>query len=91
MRYVITGSSISELLLCAAAGNLARSKNQRDWTPLNAVLIPTLLTEATILDGEISTEDLLKIFLRCITERAEEEEYNVDDYDKYIEDEEEEE
>ena len=61
----------AEVLLCAAAGDLAISKNQMDWMPLNAVLLPPFLTEAEIFDGETSAEDLLKTFARTIMERAE--------------------
>ena len=42
---------IAEVLLCAAAGDLARSKNQRDWTSRNSVLLLPFLTEAAILHG----------------------------------------
>ena len=42
--------SITEVILRTASGNLARSKNQRDWTLRNAVLLPTFLTRAAILD-----------------------------------------
>ena len=44
--------TIAEVLLCAAAGDLARSKNQRDLTPRKAILLPPFLTEATILHGD---------------------------------------
>ena len=63
---------ITEVLLRAAAGNLARSKKHPYWTPHNAVLLPSFLTEAEILDGETAAEELLKIFARSITEIAEE-------------------
>ena len=33
---------ITEVLIRAAAGNLARSKKQRDWQSLNAVLLPPI-------------------------------------------------
>ena len=42
---------IMKVLLRAATRNLARSKNQRDWTPRNAVLLPPILTEVAILKG----------------------------------------
>ena len=42
---------IAEVLLRAAAGNLARSKKQCDWTTRNAVLLPPFLKEAAILHG----------------------------------------
>ena len=41
---------ITEVLLCDAAGDLARSKNQRDCTPRNAILLPQFLTGAAILN-----------------------------------------
>ena len=59
---------IAEVLLCAAAGDLARSKKQQDWTPHNAVLLPPFLTEAAILHGELEAGKLLKIFARSIME-----------------------
>ena len=65
---------ITEVLLHAAASDLARSKNQRDWTLRNAVLLPPFLTEDAILHGELDTGELLKIFARSITEWAKEEE-----------------
>ena len=43
---------IAEFLLCAAAGDLARSKKQRDWPSCNVVLLPPFLTKATILHSE---------------------------------------
>ena len=61
---------ITEVLLRAAAGNLARSKKQRDWTSHNAVLLPPFLTETAILHGELDVGELLKIFARSITEWA---------------------
>ena len=64
---------IAEVLLCAAAGDLARSKKQRDWTPHNDVFLPTFLTEAAILHGESDAGELLKVFARSITDWAKEE------------------
>ena len=63
---------ITEFLLRSAAGDLVRSKNQRDWTPRNAVLLPPFLTEAAILNLESDAGELLKIFAQSVTERAEE-------------------
>ena len=37
---------ITEVLLCAATGNLTSSNKQREWTPRNVVLTPTFITEA---------------------------------------------
>ena len=42
---------ITEVLLCAAASDLARSKKQQDWTPLNSVLFLPFLVDAAILNG----------------------------------------
>ena len=54
--------SVKEVLLCAAVGNLARSKKLRGWVSLNAILLPPFLTEAVILYGKTSTTELLKTF-----------------------------
>ena len=59
---------IAEVLLRAAAGNLAQYKKQRDWTPRNTVLLPPFLTEAAILHGKSDAGELLNIFARSITE-----------------------
>ena len=61
---------IAEVFLCVAAGNLARSKKQRDWTSRKAVLLPPFLTEAAILHGDSDAGELLNIFTRSITEWA---------------------
>ena len=78
---------ITEFLLRSAAGDLVRSKNQRDWTPRNAVLIPPFFTEAAILNLESDAGEILKCFAQSVTERAEEGEDadgddNVDDNNK---------
>ena len=52
---------IAEVLIRAAAGDLAQSKKQRDWTSRNAVLLPKFLTEAAILHGESDAGELLKV------------------------------
>ena len=57
---------IVEVLLCAAAGVLARSKKQCNWTSRNTVLLPPFLTEATILHGKSDAGELQKIFARSI-------------------------
>ena len=59
---------IAEVLLRVAAGDLARLKKQRDWTPRNTVFLPPFLTEAVILHGELDVGKLLKFFARSITE-----------------------
>ena len=64
---------IAEVLLCAAAGDLALSKKHREWTPRNAVLLPPSLTEATTVYGKSDTGDLLKIFVCSITKWAKDE------------------
>ena len=61
---------ITEVLLCAAAGNLARSKKQRDWHSLNTVLLPPFLTEVAIIHGKSDAGEPLKIFARLIMEWA---------------------
>ena len=43
---------IAEVIFRAADGDLVGSKKHRDWAPLNAVLLPSFLTEAEILDRE---------------------------------------
>ena len=61
---------IAEVILCAAAGDLARSKKQRKWTLRNVFLLPPFLTEAVILHSKSDAGKLLKIFARSITEWA---------------------
>ena len=61
---------ITEVLLCAAAADLAQSKKQRYCTPRNAVLLPPFLTEAAILHGESEAGELLNIFACSIIEWA---------------------
>ena len=63
---------IAEVLLHAAVGKLAHLKQQRDWTPRNAVLLPSFLTESAILYEELEAGDLLKIFAFSVTEWAKE-------------------
>ena len=63
---------ISEVLLCDAAADLARSKNQRYCTPRNAVLFPPSPTKAAILHEELDAGELLKNIDRSITEWAKE-------------------
>ena len=62
---------ITELLLRAAAGDLARLKKQQYWTLRNAVLLTPFIMEAEILDRGMYVGDLLKIFTGSITEREE--------------------
>ena len=54
---------IAEVLLRAANGNLARLKNQQDWTPRNPVLLPPFLNESAILHMELDAGELLNILL----------------------------
>ena len=63
---------IAEVLLRAAAGNLRRSKKQREWTPRNAIILPPFLMEAAILHRESDAVELLEIFSHFITEWAKE-------------------
>ena len=72
IAFAADGNKISltivEVLLHAAAGDLTRSKKQRDWTLCNTVLLPPFLTEVVILHGKLDAGKLLKIFARFITE-----------------------
>ena len=63
---------VTEVLLCAAVGNIARLKNLRDWALLNAVPLPPFLMEAAILDGKTSSAELIKIFTAKIVEHGSE-------------------
>ena len=63
----------TDVLLRAAAGELAKSKNLQDWTARNAVLLPPFLKEIA--------ETLLKILAKRISENEAEnsaEESNTD-------------
>ena len=51
----------TEFLLRAAAGKPVKSKNLRDWTFSNAVLLPPFLTDIALPDVETASEALLKI------------------------------
>ena len=57
---------ITKLLLRSAVGDLVRSKKQREWVALNAILIPPFLTKAAILDSETAATNLLKVFANYI-------------------------
>ena len=74
IAFAISGDKIyllvTEAILRTAAGNLARSKKERNWAPLKTILISPFLTEKMILDGDTSLEDLLNIFARGITDRT---------------------
>ena len=59
---------ITDVLLHAAAGDLTRSKKQRDWNSRNTILLPPFLTEDSILHGESDAGKLMKIFARSITD-----------------------
>ena len=71
----------TEVILRAAADKLARSKNHQDWKPRNAVLLLPFLTEAAIIDWRSDTGELLRIFARSVTNRAEKGEDNGGDDD----------
>ena len=79
-------SQIAEVLLCAAAGDLALPKKQPDWTPRKAVLLPKFLTEVAILHRESDAGELLEIFDRSITEWAKEGETSGGEDDENDED-----
>ena len=82
--------SVAEVILHAAGGNLARSKKQHNWTPINSFLLLPFLMEAEIIDGETTAEELFKIFARSITEISEEgEDDDEEENDKYSEEDEE--
>ena len=68
--------SLSPRYSFAPPSTTLRGQKKRDWVALNAVLIPPLLTEATILDSETSAANLLKVFVKCITAKGSEEEDN---------------
>ena len=53
---------ITEIILCTAFGNLARSKNLHGLVLPNFVLILSLLSNGVVLDGQVSASELLKIF-----------------------------
>ena len=72
----------TEVLLRAAAGELAKSKKLRDWTPRNEVLLPPLLTDITRTVVETTTEALLEIFSKRITEQEVENAADESDADK---------
>ena len=61
---------ITSFLLCAAAGNLVCLEKQRYWTLHNAVLLPSFLTEAAILNRGSDAGELLNIFSHSVAERA---------------------
>ena len=59
---------IIEILLCAATGDLASSRNQQYCMPRNSILLPPFLMEAAILNRESDAGELLNIFSSSITE-----------------------
>ena len=61
---------ITEVLLRAASGDLARLKKQQDWRPRNAVPLTSFLTDASILNRGLDAGELLKIFACSVMERA---------------------
>ena len=52
----------TEVLPHASFSDLIHSKNICNWATLSVILLPTLLTEVVIFDGQEYLEDLLKIF-----------------------------
>ena len=56
--------SMTEVLIRAATSDLAKSKNPRNWTSRNTLLLPPFLTEIVVTDGDTVAEALLKIFSR---------------------------
>ena len=55
---------VTKVLLHAAIGDLDILKEQREWLPLNAVLLPPFLTEAAVLDNKTAVANLLKVFVK---------------------------
>ena len=63
---------ITEVILRVAVGNIARGGKQRDWVVLNTVLLPSFMTETSILDCKMAAANLLKVFTKCIAAKGEE-------------------
>ena len=61
---------VTKLLLWAAVGDLTISKKNKYWVVLNAVLLPPLLAETALLDGETENENLLKILEKFIAKKC---------------------
>ena len=59
----------TEVLLCAAAGKLEKSKKFWDWTARNAVLLLPSPTDTALTKRETTSEALLKIFAESITDQ----------------------
>ena len=62
---------IIEVLLRAAAGDLACLKNRRDWTPRNSVLFLLFLMVSAMINGKSDLGELLNIFAHFVTDRME--------------------
>ena len=79
IAFVVAGNKIripvNNILLCVTVGDLDRSEKRRYCVVLNAVLLPSFLTEAAILDGETAAANLLKVFANYIAAKVAEEEY----------------
>ena len=56
----------TEVLLCAAVGDLAKYKNLQDLTSVNPFLLRPFLTEAVVTNREAAAEVLLKPFVEKI-------------------------
>ena len=61
--------SMTEVLIRAATSDLAKSKNPRNWTSRNTLLLPPFLTETVVTDGDTVAEALLKIFFKKTKEQ----------------------
>ena len=61
---------VTKLPLCNAVGDVSISKKQRDWVALNAVILTLFLTESAILDGEMASENVFKIFSKIISKKG---------------------
>ena len=61
-----------KVLICAAVGDLSKSKNLRDWVAMEKLPPPPLLTKAVVLEGETAAGELLNKFTANITESGSE-------------------
>ena len=60
----------TEVLLCAAVGNLYKLEKLRNWEDMNTVLLPSLLTKAVVLEVETVEGEILKTFYNKIVEHG---------------------
>ena len=72
----------TEVFLCTASVELAKSKKIRYWTDRNAVLLPTFLTDIVLTVGETTAEALVKIFSKRINNQEVDNDNEALDADK---------